>query len=169
MKLCNHNHREICFDDNDDWVCPLCLKMTVIKSLENQLNDQAISNGKLIVSKVVKWFYLQERGEVQIWVTKRLATHAWVRRKKMKPWKFYKLCPAWRYHVKRSWNFQTWTRHWFCRYCPLIQFMSCGKAYRLTVYRANLDDSTPPNPPEGRWRLCSKGLDTRIGIPIADA
>jgi hypothetical protein len=48
----------------------------------------------------------------------------------------HKLCPSWRYHVKRTWNFQAPFRvHWFCRWCPLRQFNGVGRAWRRTVER----------------------------------
>ena len=42
------------------------------------------------------------------------------------------LCPAWWYHVRRSWNFQSFTPHWFCRWCPITQFLQAGTAYRIS-------------------------------------
>jgi len=51
----------------------------------------------------------------------------------MNLWKLHKLCPSWRHHVRRTWNFQVFTPHWFCRWCPLVTFRNCGRAYRRTM------------------------------------
>lgn len=48
--------------------------------------------------------------------------------------KLYKLCPAWRYHVARTWNMEPpFKTHWFCAKCPVKQLNGIGKAYRVAL------------------------------------
>jgi len=53
--------------------------------------------------------------------------------------KLYKLCPSWRYHVRRTWAMEPPFRtHWFCKHCPIKMFNGIGMAWRRTRDRAAL-------------------------------
>ena len=48
--------------------------------------------------------------------------------------RLHTLCPMWRWHRDRTWNFLPIYRfHWFCKRCPLKQFNGVGRAYRITI------------------------------------